>query len=171
MTQTMTIAAILLCTTLVTNVGHTSVVTRECREVAQPIVMNAPVESKTIALLQPAAATISGPKVERWSKKADTQVEAARSVSLQAMLPAEDSLAPTVAPEPAIAKPAHTMRLRAAKHSQNRKLRKAPRRAVDIREANRIQRPAIQYRDPRTLTAWEKLQGIMISRPDLAPKS
>ena len=110
-------------------------------------------------------------KFERWSNKAETQVQAARSVSLQAMLSAEDSLAPAVAPEPAFAKPANTKRLRAAKHSQNRKLRKASRRAVEIREANRIQRPAVQYRNPRKLTPWEKLQGILISRPDLAPSS
>jgi hypothetical protein len=169
MTQTMTIAAILLCTTLVTNVGNTSVVTRDCREVAPPIVMKAPTESKTIALIQPAAATINDLKFERWSNKAETQVQAARSVSLQAMLPAEDAIAPTVAPEPAIAKPANTKRVRAAKYSQNRKLRKVSRRAVEIREANRMQRPAVQYRDPRKLTPWERLKGIMISRPDLAP--
>ena len=167
----MTIAAILLCTTLVTNVDNTSVVTRECREVMPPIVMKAPTENMSIAYMQPAPETMNGPKVDLWEKKVVTQVQAARSVSLQAMLPAEEAVEPTVVPAPAVLKSVKPKRLKAAKQSQNRKLRKAPRRAAEIRDANRMQRPAAQQAKPKKLTAWEKLKGILISRPDLAPSS
>ncbi len=161
----MSIAAILLCTTLVTNVANTSVVTRECREVAPPIVMKAPAENKTVAFIQPSLATINETVVDRSAEKAETELQPVNSVSLQAMLPVDDSLSPTVFPKPVTAKAAKPKRFKAAKQFQNRKLRKAQRRAVEIREANRIENPAVQHRQPKKLTPWEKLQGIMIGRP------
>ena len=161
----MSLAAILICTTLVTNVGNMSIVTNDCREVAPPMVMKAPTENKTVAFMQPPPVTVNETVVERWVEKAETEVQPANSVDLQAMLPANDSVSPTVEPKPAIAKSAKPNRMKAAKHFQNRKLRKAPRRAMGTREANRIQRPAIQHRQPKKLTAWEKLQGILIGRP------
>lgn len=161
----MTVAAILICTTLVTNVGNMSIATNDCREVAPPMVMKAPAENKTVSLKQPPPATTNETVVERWAEKAATEVQPANSVDLQAMLPANDSFSPTVDAKPAIAKSAKPNRMKAAKQSQNRKLRKAPRRAMGAREANRIQRPAVQHRQPKKLTAWEKLQGILIGRP------
>ncbi len=161
----MSLAAILICTTLVTNVGNTSVVTNDCREVAPPMVMKAPTENKTVAFMQPPPATVNETVVEPWAEKAETEVQPASSVDLQATLPENDSVSPTVEPKLTVAKSAKPNRVKAAKQSQNRKLRKAPRRAMGIREANRIQRPAIQLRQPKKLTAWEKLQGILIGRP------
>jgi hypothetical protein len=165
MKQTMTVAAILICTTLVTNVGNTSVVTNDCREVAPPMVMKAPVENKSVAFMRPPPVTINETVVQPWAERAETEVQPAYSVDLQSIISADDPLSPLAVAKPAIAKSAKPIRLKAAKQTQNRKLRKAPRCALGNRQANRIQRPAIQLRQPKKLTAWEKLQGILIGRP------
>lgn len=161
----MSVAAILLCTTLVTNVGNTSVATRDCREVAPPMVMKAPVQNTTVAYMQPPVATNNQTVVARWTEKSATEVQSANSVELQAMLPVNGTVSPTEASKPAIAKPVKPYRMKAAKQSQNRKLRKTPRRVKETREANRISRPAIQHRPAKKLSAWEKLQGMLIGRP------
>lgn len=155
----------LICTTLVTNVGNTSIVTNDCREAPAPIVMKVPVENKTTTIMQPPPALKSGTVVGQSFDRATVEVQPANTVDLQAMAAATDAVSPILAPKPVFATDAKPKRVKAQKQSQSRKLRKAPRRAMAIREANGIPRPAIQQRQTRKLTAWEKLQGILIGRP------
>ena len=151
----MSAAAILVCTTLITNAGNGSIVTRECHAVEPQSAVAAPASADINTTPSPASITTKETSLEPVVGQDDVAVpkpEPATTIVKPAEVVAK--------PAAAVVKPAKPKRTGFAKYVPHHKMHKTSRGVGTTPEAYAILQPALRHRPPKKPTVWAKVRNL-----------